>query len=243
MKSNSPTSGRRTPAFTLIELLVVIAIIAILASLLLPAISHAKQKAMESRARTEESGIVAAVQQYEGIYNRLPSPTNTYTGDVTFGLAITNTAAPYNFVQVPGTQVVPSNSDIIAILMDANFGANMNHQKNPQQHPFLDARTAGDTSSPGVSSADYQYRDPWGRPYIISLDLNYDSRTRDAVYAYYLISTNGTSGLINTATNGNPIYELSGSVMVWSLGVDGQYNMQMGAKDKSGPNNDNITSW
>jgi hypothetical protein len=40
---------------------------------------------------------------------------------------------------------------------------------------------SGDTNSPGVGT-DLVYRDPWGNPYIITMDLNYDEMCKDAFY-------------------------------------------------------------
>src|SRR3954447_1956251 len=70
---------RLVTAFTLIELLVVIAIIAILASLLLPALALAKEKAYQTKCRSNLREIATAINLYTP-ENREFLPGPTWTG-------------------------------------------------------------------------------------------------------------------------------------------------------------------
>ena len=77
---STPLSARARPrpsstaaAFTLTELLVVLAIIALLAALLLPALSRAREKAKVTRAHVELYGVGLALQMYsDDTQGRLP---------------------------------------------------------------------------------------------------------------------------------------------------------------------------
>jgi type II secretory pathway pseudopilin PulG len=185
-------------AFTIIEALIVMAILVVLVALLLPASSNPVAP-MSKLAQIQISQIVQAIKSYKAVYGRYPVPTNVQIvasankKDFTYG------GPALNAFLEPGS-VTTLNADIMAILLDyTNYPSgkptvNNNHNLNPQKIVFLHARFIDNTNAPGMGS-DLVYRDPWGHPYIISLDLNGDNRCQDAFYKSHLVSRkNGALG-------------------------------------------------
>jgi prepilin-type N-terminal cleavage/methylation domain-containing protein/prepilin-type processing-associated H-X9-DG protein len=82
-KANYSSRG----AFTLIELLVVIAIVAILAGLLVPALTPAKQKAQGVYCLNNTKQLILATHLYAGDYNDCLLPNGDDDGDGTFWIA------------------------------------------------------------------------------------------------------------------------------------------------------------
>jgi len=250
MKSNL----RRPGGFTLIELLVVIAIIGILAGMLLPALAKVKKSAQITTAKQEIKNLETGIQAYHSEYSRYPLPTNgvSQAGDYTYGnVNLPKNSANQNVDPIAQGTFANNNSQLVAILMNLEkfptngaFTCNVNSSKNPRKVSFLNSKRVGGSGRSGVGD-DLVMRDPWGNPYIVSVDSNSDEKVWDDFYSKPQVSagspaTLGLQGLAQSLKDGSK-YELPGSIMIWSYGPDGQFDAT--AKANVGVNKDNVLSW
>src|SRR5438132_13921415 len=151
------TPGRAF-AFTLIELLVVIAIIAILIGLLFPAFKAVQNQARQTQAKNDLTQIVNAVNAFYTDYGKYP----LVTADVTYG----STTIP--------------NNDLFYTLRAVALGANTGDVANPRKIAFISPPDVKDPANPrsgiGTTTGAGRYYDPWGTPYVIRIDGNYDNQ-------------------------------------------------------------------
>jgi len=271
MKNFRCLPDRSAPAFTLVELLVVIGIIGILAAMLIPALIKSTTARQKAQAKMEIALIVSAIQTYDANLSRFPISSaaqnsvlapalSTGPEDFTFGGVFATPIGPYS-VESPGPYK-KNNAEVMGVLLDLEYFAdgsatiNRGHVKNTGRVVYLPAKMTGNTNSPGIG-LDGVYRDPWGSPYVIALDLNNDGRTRDALYRMIEVSEDpadlntpkrGLNGLIRgTDSRGKPVFEANNTVMVWSPGPDKEIDPNPGGglsgKANNGVNKDNILSW
>jgi prepilin-type N-terminal cleavage/methylation domain-containing protein/prepilin-type processing-associated H-X9-DG protein len=107
--------NQQTDAFTLIELLVVIAVIAILAALLLPALSKAKDQAIRTHCKSNERQQILALTMYaHENKDFLPDDTGSHQPwdmNTTEGTYMAAGGAPYKVWYDPGTYLEFSEAD------------------------------------------------------------------------------------------------------------------------------------
>jgi len=143
---------RRGAAFTLIELLIVIVIIAILAAVAFPVTGLVMDQARKAEAKHMVRNLKNAISLYELDYGKLPFAGGG-GGDM---------------------QLDTETDDILALLSGENI-----NELNSREKGFFEGKRAkgGDgawrsgTYGSGVS---LKLVDPWGSPYYIVLDADYD---------------------------------------------------------------------
>jgi hypothetical protein len=239
------------------SLWLVMVVIAIL--VVLPLFSGRGPQPKKLNPKTEISALVHAIEAYRSAYGKFPvsdamqQSANGRSGDATFGSLIEAPESPVRLGSSFGGNLV-LNSEVIAILMDrtnypgnpSQFTSNTNHVRNPMQVRFLEPTITDQIGLPGVGP-DLVYRDPWGTPYFITMDLNQDGNCEDLFYGKKAVSqksgANGFNGLTNATDadgHGNH-FQFHGTVMVWSAGPDKKINLNLSAD--AGENKDNVLSW
>jgi prepilin-type N-terminal cleavage/methylation domain-containing protein len=182
-------------AFTLIELLVVISIIAILAGLAFPAVNGAMDSAKKAKAKNDVVQIVTAIKAYQAEYGRLP----TYGNATTFET---------------------DNDDLFNILRCIKDLDWDQLAMNTRRIPFIEVRP-GKGDKDGIGS-DGVFYDPWGKPYKVILDGDYDN------------------SILNPYKANAGFPDINASAIALSSGKDKTF----GSNDKhDAPAKDDIISW
>ena len=206
MNPTPNAEGRR--AFTVIELLVVILIIGILIGFAFPAFQGVLERAKKVQAKNDLTQIVTAVNAYYTEYGKYPIVSSG--ADVTF----TGTTA--------GTSSGSSNAALFDVLRNNTSGINAATvtSLNPRQIVFIQPSVVRNTSQPmlgvvpnGSTGAGIWY-DPWGSPYNVAIDGNYNNVVRAPSYAD--LATTYTS-----STDGSGDVGVTAGVIAWAFGKNG----------------------
>ncbi|HMO50319.1 MAG TPA: hypothetical protein PKE26_09395 [Kiritimatiellia bacterium] len=163
------------------EVMVLMAPLIIIISLVVPTWLEWREHQRIRTAYSEIRMLVTAADLYNREYRLWPAPDASARGDIRFGSVRPNREV----MNVLAARVGPGNED---------------HRTNPRQVDFI-ALATGELSL-SRWSAEGDILDPWGRPYQLVFDANYDNICTIPESSYRPVVGEG--------------------VVVWSMGRDGR---------------------
>jgi type II secretory pathway pseudopilin PulG len=166
------------------ELLIVITIIIILIGMLFPAYRGVQNQAKKAQAKNDLTQIVTAVNAFYTEYGKYPTSATTDASAIYGPGGSTNDAL---FNELRAKTVVLNTRQIVFI--------------SPPDVKTPTTPRAGIGTTTGAG----QYYDPWGTPYAIAIDADYDNQVTPNPYG---------------ATGGAGTSPVRQGVIAWSFGTD-----------------------
>jgi prepilin-type N-terminal cleavage/methylation domain-containing protein len=224
-------------AFTLLELLVVIAIIAALLGLAFPVFQGVLDRAKKVQAKNDVTQIVTAVNAFYTEYGKYPvNVASGNTNDAFFGTGT-----------IPTGDTSYGDNDVLIDVLRNNTSSTNNSATvtllNPRQIVFISPPDVKSSTQPragiasqtvtvnGLSIPIGTFVDPWGMPYNVEIDTNYNNSVPNP---YGALSVGGAGA--------DPV---SQGVIAWSLGKDTKLgnNGDNIYKTSTGVQSDDVISW
>lgn len=238
------TSPQPPAAFTLIELLTVIGIIAVLMTLLFPAVNAVKENARRMEAKNMCMQIVAAVKHYYQEYGKFPpveegaasgaqnpaQQKDTVVGDPVMNAQVANNTLFHTLraiAKAPNTEHQFNRRRVI--FFESKAVANASSGSKPRGG-FYDRGQDGGSPPPEQDGALF---DPWGHQYGVVMDSNYDNRIDIVGFYTDFAGAEENGGLAPRQTVG-----------AFSMGKDETLGKRNSRSFKAGgENSDDIISW
>jgi type II secretory pathway pseudopilin PulG len=159
--------------------------------LLFPAFQGVQNQAKRAQAKNDLTQIVTAVNAFYTEYGKYPI---TNTTDVTFST---------------------TNNTVFDVLRNMT-GTTPGNALNTRGIVFINVPAAKDQTNPrsGIKTASGVWYDPWGKPYNVAIDGNYDNQIANPY-----------------TSNAGATPNLQAGVIAWSLGSDGVQGTDFKASD------------
>ena len=148
--------------FTLVELLIVVGIVAVLAGLVLPAVIGGIQQGRITQAKSDLASIMMALKGVEGTYGKMVKSPYKFNSNNEVDVSS-------NVIKLTGNNY---DAFIAELTVPGNSGFTNARNINARKIKFLEPRADFDPTVSYANQAAKLWRDPWGNPYVILINVN-----------------------------------------------------------------------